>query len=268
MLLLVPTPIGNIGDISLRAIDALREADILLCEDTRVTKKLINLLKDRYNTTFKENQQFFSLHSHNEDDFLNSVDKEIFNKNVVYVSDAGMPSVSDPAQKLIAFAQENSIEYDVLPGANAAICAYVASGFDSVKMLFWGFLPHKGSDREIALDGALHNGFVTVIYESVHRIEKLLDEIDKKAPTREIFVAKEISKKYQEYHKGFAKDIKKSLKNIKGEFVVVLSANKSRINSAIGVEDILELDISTKQKAKLISKITGENPKSIYSSLI
>ncbi|MFA7070422.1 MAG: 16S rRNA (cytidine(1402)-2'-O)-methyltransferase, partial [Sulfurimonas sp.] len=217
MLELVPTPIGNIGDISLRAIEALSEADILLCEDTRVTKKLINLLKDRYNTPFKENQQFFSLHSHNEDEFLNSIDKEIFDKNVVYVSDAGMPSVSDPAQKLIAFAQQNSIAYDVLPGANAALCAYVASGFVGKEMLFFGFLPHKGADRESELKKALNSGYVAVVYESVHRIEKLLDEIDKKAPTREIFVAKEISKRYQEYHKGFAKDIKKSLKNIKGE---------------------------------------------------
>lgn len=268
MLSLVPTPIGNIGDISQRAIEALRDADILLCEDTRVAKKLLTLLSERYNITFKQNQTFLPLHSHNEDEFLQKLDPSMFEQNVVYVSDAGMPSLSDPAAKLINFVQKHNIGYDVLPGANAALCAYVASGFDSVKMLFWGFLPHKGSERESSLDAALHSGYVTILYESVHRIEKLLDEIAKKEPQREIFLAKEISKKFQEYHKGSASEVKKALKNIKGEFVVVLNSSAMQNSSAIGVDDVMELDIAPKIKAKLISKITKENPKAIYARLI
>ena len=143
MLSLVPTPIGNIGDISLRAIELLSEADTLLCEDTRVTKKLIHILKERYNTVFKENQTFISLHSHNEKEFIKDLEPSFFDKNVVYASDAGMAGISDPGQILVKYAQENNVKYDVLPGANAVLTAFVASGFVETKMLFWGFLPHK-----------------------------------------------------------------------------------------------------------------------------
>lgn len=114
MLTLVPTPIGNIGDISLRAIEALSSADTLLCEDTRVTKKLIQILKERYNTTFKDEQNFISLHSHNEKEFIEKLSTSFFEQNVIYVSDAGMPGISDPAQALVKYAQENGVKYDVL----------------------------------------------------------------------------------------------------------------------------------------------------------
>jgi len=137
---LVPTPIGNIGDISLRAIEALSEADILLCEDTRVTKKLIHILKERYNTSFKENQEFISLHSHNEKSFIEKLESSFFEQNIVYVSDAGMPGISDPGQMLVRYCIDNNIAYDVFPGANALLTAFVASGFIETQMLFFGFL--------------------------------------------------------------------------------------------------------------------------------
>jgi 16S rRNA (cytidine1402-2'-O)-methyltransferase len=138
MLTLVPTPIGNIADISLRAMDALRDADILLCEDTRVTKKLLHILNERYNLERKE-QNFISLHSHNEQAFIEKTTPEFFEKNVVYVSDAGMPGISDPGQLLVRYCQDNDVEYDVLPGANALLTAFVASGFVNTQMLFFGF---------------------------------------------------------------------------------------------------------------------------------
>lgn len=269
MLTLVPTPIGNIGDISLRAVEALSSADVLLCEDTRVTKKLLHILKERYNATFKENQIFLPLHSHNEKEFLNDIDIASFEKNVVFVSDAGMPGISDPAQLLVKFAQENSITYDVLPGANAVLCAFVASGFAGTRMLFWGFLPHKGHDRASSLQGALNSGYTTVLYESVHRLEKLLDELDKEAKERRVFVAKELTKKYQKYYFGTANEIKKQIgTNLKGEWVVVIEAAQAQNSSAITQNDILELDLPKKVQAKLISKITGENTKLCYERLL
>ncbi len=140
MLTLVPTPIGNIGDMSLRAIEALSEADTLLCEDTRVTKKLIHILKERYQTTFKENQTFISLHSHNEQAFVEKLEPSFFEQNIVYASDAGMPGVSDPGQALVSYCIKNDVKYDVLPGANAVLTAFVASGFIETQMLFFGFL--------------------------------------------------------------------------------------------------------------------------------
>ena len=269
MLTLVPTPIGNIGDISLRAIEALRNADTLLCEDTRVTKKLIHILKERYNTEFKENQEFISLHSHNEQAFVEKLEPSFFEQNIVYASDAGMPGVSDPGQILISYCLEHNIEYDVLPGANAVLTAFVASGFCETQMLFFGFLDHKGSSRSEGLQRALHNGYTTVLYESPHRLEKLLLELNKEAPSREIFLAKELTKKYQRYLRGTAEEILKSLDgNFRGEWVVVIKASTAKNSSAVSENDILELDLPKKVQAKLINKITGENIKEIYQRLL
>jgi len=269
LLSLVPTPIGNIGDISLRAIEALSEADILLCEDTRVTKKLIHILKDRYGTSFKENQDFISLHSHNEKSFVEKLDITFFEQNIVYVSDAGMPGISDPGQVLVRYCIDNDIAYDIFPGANALLTAFVASGFIETQMLFFGFLDGKGSSRSTGLQEALHNGYTTILYESPHRLEKLLNEIDKEEPTRELFLAKELTKKYQKYFHGTASEIlEKFDSSIRGEWVVVVKAGESHNGSAITQNDILALDLPKKVQAKLICKITGENTKECYQRLL
>ena len=269
MLRLVPTPIGNIGDISLRAIEALSVAETLLCEDTRVTKKLIHILKERYNTVFREDQEFISLHSHNEKSFVEKLEPSFFEQNVVYVSDAGMAGISDPGQLLVRYCIDNSIEYDILPGANALLTAFVASGFVDTKMLFWGFLPHKGQDRAHSLDGALNSGYTTIVYESPHRLEKLLKEISVSDESREIFLAKELTKKFQRYVSGNAEECLRALNgNYKGEWVVVIKASPAQNASAVTQNDILSLDIPKKQQAKLISKITGENTKACYQRLL
>ena len=266
MLTLVPTPIGNIGDISLRAMDALRDAEILLCEDTRVTKKLLHILNERYQLERKE-QEFISLHSHNEQAFIEKINIEFFEKNVVYVSDAGMPGISDPGQLLVRYCLDNDIKFDVLPGANALLTAFVASGFVNTQLLFFGFLPHKGKERASSLQGALHNGFTTVLYEAPHRLEKLLKELKEEIPDRRVFFAKELTKKYQTFFHGKAKDLQIDKSAIKGEWVVVIEAGPSR-DSSLSEKDVLSLDIPKKSAAKLISKITGENIKACYQRLL
>ncbi len=268
MLTLVPTPIGNIGDISLRAMEALSHADILLCEDTRITKKLLHLLKERYNLSLPQ-QQFISIHSHNEKKFIASLAADFFDNNVVYVSDAGMPGISDPGQELVRYCIEHGIEYDVLPGANAVLTAFAASGFVETQMLFAGFLPHKGNDRSDALNKALHNGYTTVLYESPHRLGKLLDELEKEAPQRQLFFAKELTKKFQRYLHGTAAEIKSILNgDFRGEWVVVIEAGQKHASSAISESDILQLDLPKKTASKLIAKLTGETPKACYQRLI
>jgi len=269
LLTLVPTPIGNIGDISLRAMSALSEADVLLCEDTRVTKKLLNILQTRYDFTQKPDQEFISLHSHNEKDFVEKLEPSFFEQNIVYVSDAGMPGVSDPGQVLVEYAIKNGVVYDILPGANALLTAFVASGFVETKMLFYGFLDHKGNSRTQGLQEALYSGLTTILYESPHRLEKLLQEIDEVEATREIFLAKEMSKKYQRYLRGTASEILAKLEgNYRGEWVVVIRAGEIHQSSAITQKDILELDLPMKIQAKLISKITGEKTKACYQRLL
>jgi 16S rRNA (cytidine1402-2'-O)-methyltransferase len=246
-------------------MNALCEADTLLCEDTRVTKKLIHILKERYNIVPKENQQFISLHSHNEKEFVEKLEPSFFEKNIVYVSDAGMPGVSDPGQTLVKYCIDNSVKYDVFPGANAVLTAFVASGFCETKMLFLGFLDHKGDSRSAGLQEALYSGYATILYESPHRLQKLLLEIDKECADRKIFLAKELTKKFQNYFHGTAEEIMKELgANHKGEWVVVIEAVQSQAASAITQSDILELDLPKKVQAKLISKITVENIKTLY----
>lgn len=250
-------------------MEALRDADTLLCEDTRVTKKLLNILKERYSFQRKDNQEFISLHSHNEKEFTEKLTPSFFDKAVVYVSDAGMPGISDPGQILVRYCIDNGVKYDILPGANALLTAFVASGFVDTQMLFFGFLDHKGNSRSEGLQDALYNGYTTILYESPHRLEKLLLEIDKEEPKREIFLAKELTKKFQNYFHGTAKEILKELSgNHKGEWVVVIKASLAQASSAISQSDILELDLPKKVQAKLISKITGENIKTCYQRLL
>ncbi|MDD5717249.1 MAG: 16S rRNA (cytidine(1402)-2'-O)-methyltransferase [Sulfuricurvum sp.] len=267
MLSLVPTPIGNIADISLRSLEVLSNAHIMLCEDTRVTKKLIHLLKERYDLTMLE-PKFISLHSHNESEFIATVTPDFFDQNVVYVSDAGMPGISDPGQLLVRYCQMNNIDYDILPGANAALSAFVASGFIETKMLFFGFLPHKGNDRSAALQEALFNGYTTILYESPKRLDKLLAEIATAAPDRQLFLAKEITKKYQRFYRGKAFEVMHQMeKEIRGEWVVVIEASEAK-GASLSEQDILALDIPKKAASKLIAKITGENPKECYTRLL
>jgi len=267
---LVPTPIGNIADISLRTLDVLSKAEIFLCEDTRVTKQLLLILQERYNLQLQENKEFYSLHSHNEQDFFEKTSLEFFEKNVVYVSDAGMPGVSDPGSMLVDFAQKHNLQYEVLPGANAVLTAYVASGMTQTQFLFFGFLPHKGKEREAKLQEALFSGYVTVLYESPHRLLKLLKELEKAQPNRMVFLAKELTKKYERFFKGTPSELLAQVgKTIKGEWVVVIDAAQTKQQGgAITTQDILELDIPKKQKAKLLSKITNKSVKELYNGLI
>ncbi len=268
MLYLVPTPIGNIQDITLRALEIISNADMLFCEDTRVTKRLLSILTEKF--SLKHNiKRFYSLHSHNEDSVIQNLDIKIFEKSVVYLSDAGMPCISDPGAKLIQFAQKHNIKYEVLPGANAAVTAYAASGFEEKEFLFYGFLPHKAKERKVILNTILNNGYNTILYEAPHRIKQLLDELALLSPTRELFVQKEISKLYQKWYKNSSKNLSHLFEkeNLKGEWVVIIKGEKKE-TSNITEDDIFSLDIPKKQKAKLLSKITGKNIKEIYKSLI
>jgi 16S rRNA (cytidine1402-2'-O)-methyltransferase len=281
LLQLIPTPIGNIEDITFRSLKALFSSEIVLAEDTRVTKQLFRILEDRFSdflglSNFQSIQrEFISVHSHNEDEFLKKVDISIFSeKKVAFVTDAGMPSVSDPGFKIIDFAIKNQIEFEVLAGASASILAYVLSGFNSSKFLFWGFLPHKGKEREKELEQVINqNNKSTVLFESPHRILKLSEELKNLIPERNIFIAKELTKKFETRFYGTSQEIYEKIKssNLKGEWVVVISSDsKNNINfseSNITENDIKSLEISTKQKAKLLSKITNLSTKECYKRL-
>lgn len=271
MLTFIPTPIGNPQDITIRAMKIFENTTLFLCEDTRQTKRLLRLLEERFEMLYPESADFISFNEHNGAERLVEFESVLKagEQEIVYVSDAGMPVISDPGQLLVAFAQAHGIAYDVLPGASAVTTAYASSGFEEGKFLFYAFLPHKGKERATALSEAMSNGYNTVLYESPHRLEKLLEEIVLLDENRELFLAKEISKKYQRYYRGTAKEIEALLKTltIRGEWVVVIKAQES-IEKSLSFTELLGLEMPPKVKAKLLAHLSDRSVKSWYNELI
>lgn len=270
MLYFIPTPIGNLSDISFHALNILKTCDKIICEDTRVAKSLINLLNKKFNTNIKPNL-FLSLNTHNEKQFLSKLNNDFFDTNIAFLSDAGMPCISDPGSFLIKYAQNNNINYEVLPGANAALCALVASGFSEKEFIFLGFLSNKGKERAKDIEKLLKNPYTSIVYESPKRILTLIETIASIDENREIFLIKEISKKFEKKFKNQAQILAKELKNenLNGEWVVVLKGiNDKWAYNTLCEKDILDLDISLKTKSKLLSKLNGKNNKIIYNELL
>ena len=267
MLTFVPTPIGNPQDITIRAMKLFEKAELFFCEDTRHTRHLLKLLEERFDLLYPH-AEFISFNEHNGKERLAEYGDILNQKEVVYVSDAGMPVISDPGQLLVAYCQEHDISYDVLPGASAVTTAYAASGFEEGKFLFYAFLPHKGKERAAALHEAMGNGYNTVLYESPHRLEKLLEEIGEIDPQRELFLAKEISKRYQKYYWGSVLTLLAQLREttIRGEWVVVIAAAENNEKS-LSFAEIQRMDMPPKVKAKLLASLSDRSVKEWYALL-
>lgn len=198
-LILVPTPIGNLEDITLRAIRILKESEIIFSEDTRVTKKLLD--------HFGISKKCLPFHAHNEHRFLDKSIELIRNsQSAVLVSDAGTPGISDPGFLLVRACIQNDIEVECLPGPTAFVPALVASGFPSDKFVFEGFLPHK-KGRQTRLNLLSQENRTIIFYESPHRLVKTLEQMSEHFElSREICVVREISKIYETYHRGTLED--------------------------------------------------------------
>ena len=218
-LIITPTPIGNLEDITLRSIRYLKECDFILAEDTRVTQKLLYHLEI--------SKSVYSFHSHNEHRVLNQVIQKIQEaEKVVLVSDAGTPGISDPGFLLIRSCIENDIEIECLPGPTAVIPALVVSGFPTDRFIFEGFLPHK-KGRQTRIKEICSETRTTVLYESPHRINKMLKQFQEYIhPERPIAVIREISKMFEEVKRGTIQELIdfSEQKVLKGEIVVVVSA--------------------------------------------
>lgn len=213
-LFIVATPIGNLGDITLRAIEKLKDVDIIACEDTRHTLGLLNHLDIK--------KPLISFHQHSGQLKIDKVIKFIRDeeKDVAVVTDAGTPGVSDPGEILIKAALAEGIEVVPIPGVSAAITALSVSGLDTSEFIFIGFLPHKKGRqtklKEIALEKR-----TMVLYESPYRIKKLLGELLEFAGDREVAVCRELTKKFEEITRGKISEVSAKIKE-KGEFVVIL----------------------------------------------
>jgi len=267
MITLIPTPIGNLYDITVRAMRMFEQAEIFLCEDTRETKKLLRLLEERLGMGLPQ-ADFYSFHEHNGEERLRELGDVLREKNVVFVSDAGMPAISDPGQVLVAWAQEQGVAYDVLPGPSAVVTAYAASGFEGGDFRFFGFLPHKGKARQSRLDEVLSGPADAILYEAPHRLEKLLDALVAADADREIFAAKELTKRYQRYYRGSAAAVREQIlsETIRGEWVVVIRG-KEGTRKTLTLEAVLRLDLPPKPKAKLLAQLSDMSVKEWYEEL-
>jgi 16S rRNA (cytidine1402-2'-O)-methyltransferase len=195
MLFVVPTPIGNLADITLRALEVLREADVIAAEDTRHSGMLLQHHGLR--------RPLVSFHEHNEAmRTAELLGRLRAGEKIALVTDAGTPSISDPGARLVRACIDEGLEYTILPGACAAITALVGSGMDASEFYFGGFLPVKSGGRQATLTAALERACTSIFYESPHRLSKSLEALAALAPARIVCVARELTKKFEEYRRG------------------------------------------------------------------
>lgn len=219
ILYIVPTPIGNLQDITLRALTTLQNVDCIACEDTRHTQKLLN--------HFNISKSLISYHAHSKLQKVDEIMQKLQNgQNIALVSDAGTPGISDPGQKLIAEALLRHIDVIPLPGASALTTALSAASCDTHHFLFLGFLPHK-KGRQTLFQKIKESDTTVVFYESPHRILKTLQSLcEVLSPERHVVLARELTKIHEEFLRGSAQTILETLskrEKILGEFVVIIS---------------------------------------------
>tara|TARA_B100000963_G_scaffold56967_1_gene45031 strand:+ start:7 stop:678 length:672 start_codon:yes stop_codon:yes gene_type:complete len=220
-LILIPTPIGNLGDITQRAVECLKTVDILLCEDTRRSLKLLNHLKIK--------KPLKSHHKFNEHSTVEKVINEIQSGLMVgLISDAGTPSISDPGYLIVKMCIDNNIEVECLPGPTALIPALAVSGLPSERFVFEGFLPVK-KGRKTRLEELSNEKRTMIFYESPYKLYKTLQDFsDNFGPEREISISKELTKIFESTNRGRIKNLMPEFENkkLKGEFVIVVKGLK------------------------------------------
>ena len=262
-LYLVPTPIGNLEDITIRALNILKEVDIIFAEDTRVTKQLL--------THFNINKKLISSHLYNEE---NNENREINylreGKNIAVVSDRGTPVISDPGYILAKTAIEEGFNVVCLPGPTAVIPAIVMSGLAGGPFTFYGFLNSKESKRKNELESLKNQTFPIAFYEAPHRIEKTIKSIIDVFGNRKAAIVREISKKYEEVIRGDLNYLLKEIPNIKGEIVLVVDGNhETKTFDNLSIKDHVNLYIedglSSKEAIKKVAKERGIPKSEVYN---
>lgn len=218
-LYIVATPIGNLEDITLRAIRILQEVDMIAAEDTRHTIKLLNHLQIT--------KPMISYHRHNEEIKTEELIQKLQEgKNIALVSDAGTPVISDPGEEIVKCALERNIEVIPIPGPCALITALIASGIDAKEFSFLGFLPLNKKNRKEKLNQIEQQEMTTILYEAPHKLLQTLDELEMILKERKIVLARELTKIHEEYVTGTVAQIKQQITIPKGEYVIIIEKNK------------------------------------------
>lgn len=270
-LYLVPTPIGNLKDITLRALEVLQNVDIIAAEDTRQSLKLLN--------HFHIKKSLFSYHKHNEqgksEDIINKLKDGI---NIALITDAGTPGISDPGSVIVEKCIEQKIEFEVLPGATAITTALVYSGLDTTKFVFRGFLPRENKERNPIIEEIKNIRDTIILYEAPHRLIDTLEYLLNNIGNRKIAICRELTKLHEEIYRG---TISLALeyfveKKPRGEFVLVIEgkpeeeikAEKEALWSDLTIEEhllkLIESGIDKKEAIKLVAKERNLPKKEVY----
>ena len=267
-LFLVGTPIGNLEDITLRALRTLKEVDLIACEDTRQTQKLLN--------HYGIEKRTISYHEHNELERASELIVHLENgDDVAVVSDAGMPGVSDPGYRLVALAVRHHIRVVPIPGASAFLSALVASGLPTDSFRFGGFLPAKSGARRSLLETARPSPRTLIFYEAPHRLlETMQDVVEILGPRRRIVIAREVTKLHEEFLRGHADEVLAELKkraDVKGEITLLIakaeeqSAAPSLESVAARIRELMKSDgVDEKSALKQAAKEFGLSKSEAY----
>ena len=262
-LVVVPTPIGNLEDITLRALRCLREADLIACEDTRRTGRLLA------HHGIKNN--LVAYHEHNEEHLAPELAERARTESIALVSDAGTPLVSDPGYRLVSACIGAGVEVEVLPGPSAPVTALVASGLPADTVVFFGFLPRKGKERMELLSRIAEERSTFVLFESPHRLAKTLGELPAKTP---VAVCRELTKLHEEVFRGTAAEAAQRFSGgTKGEIVLVIRGGTGA--EPAGLEEAVELargyvtkGESPSRAAARAARASGRRRAEIYDRLV
>lgn len=271
MLYLCATPIGNLEDITLRVLRVLQEADVIYCEDTRNTLKLLR--------HFEIAKPLQSYHDHSPEARAQKIADDVrAGRQVALVSDAGMPVISDPGFDLVNLFRRENLPYTVLPGASASLTALVLSGIAADRFLFEGFLPRKKKDLEARLALLDKESATVIIYESPHRLSATLDVFAKRWPERECAAVREITKRFEETVRGTTVSVRDhfNANAPRGEFVLILGGaveTETRAEDSLAqglalAKQLIQEGASTNQAAKEAAQATGLSKRTIYQALL
>ncbi|MGB7366333.1 16S rRNA (cytidine(1402)-2'-O)-methyltransferase [Carnobacterium jeotgali] len=274
-LYLIPTPIGNLEDMTFRGARLLQEVDLIASEDTRTTQKLLN--------HYEIKTPQISFHEHNTQERISQLIKKLeTGMTIAQVSDAGMPSISDPGHELVVACIQAGIPVIPLPGANAGLTALIASGISPQPFYFFGFLPRKKKDQLIALEELNHRPETIILYESPHRLKEVLKNMSTVfGMERRIVCCRELTKRYEEFIRGTIEEaIDWSMTNeIRGEFCLIIEGNS--LGTLLAEEDtsweILSLkehvdlmindnEFTSKDAIKEVAKVRGLKKQEVYAA--
>ncbi|PLX28997.1 MAG: 16S rRNA (cytidine(1402)-2'-O)-methyltransferase [Clostridiales bacterium] len=265
-LYLCPTPIGNLEDISMRVLRVLRECDVIACEDTRHTLKLLN--------HFEIKNKLTSYHEHNKDRKKHSIAQKVRDgQKVALVTDAGMPGISDPGEDMVKLCIEENLPFEVLPGPSAFVNALVASGLSSRRFVFEGFLDRNKKERNAALERIAGETRTTIIYEAPHRLKKTLLDLQKILGERECVLCRELTKRYEEHIRGNAQYLISHYESLdpRGEYVLVIEGGRQAKKECTDdmIKDLLNdcarQGMRNKEAVKFVAEETGVSRNRIYS---